>query len=214
MNKILEDLIKSVKRLEENNKELNKKYEVLEKKNKENKIEMNTLKIRMDIMYKGWGKTKGDLAKLKIQLVHRNDLQKVLKKGKSQRTHAVVEKFPGTAPYFKRGAGGRSKLGARKQYLHETIGHDLIKQPGERNRIMKWINNAEKKKTYPQNYTKSPATSIGSLKRNDVFMKTFKPIRETREQNSVSWKSSNIYGSSKKSHTPSGSQKSVSSKPK
>ena len=199
--------------------EILRRLDVLEKENKEiikenkqMKLEMHTIKIRMDIMYTGWGKTKSDLAKLKIQLVQRNDLQKILKDRK--RSNTVMTKFPETKPYFHKEKYGRSKLGARKQRLHETIGHDLIKQPGERNRITKWIENAEKKKTYSPDYMKSPATSIGSMKKNDVLMKTFMPIRKTREQHSASWKSSTTHGSSKKSHTPSGSQKSVSSKPK
>ena len=116
---------------------------------------------RVDRMYKGWGDTKSDLAKLKIRLVQRDDLQKVLKKGKDGRPHTVIQRFKETAPYFARGKRGVSALGSTKKRLHETVGHDLIKQPGERNRIMKWINNSTKSKQ-PINYMQSPATSIGS----------------------------------------------------
>lgn len=166
-------------------------------------------------MYKGWGETKSDLAKLKLRLVQRDDLQKVLKRGKDGRPHTVIQKFKETAPYFSRRKGGVSALGSTKKRLHETVGHDLIKQPGERNRIMKWIDNSSRSKG-PANYTRSPATSIGSLKKNEVFMKTFKPIRETREQHSASWAStpsrSTSYRDSKKSLTPASSTKSVTSR--
>lgn len=171
---------------------------------------------RVDRMYKGWGDTKSDLAKLKIRLVQRDDLQKVLKKGKDGRPRTVIQRFKETAPYFARGKRGVSALGSTKKRLHETVGHDLIKQLGERNRIMKWINNSTKSKR-PINYMKSPATSIGSLKKNEVFMKTFKPIRATREQHSASWAStpsrSISYQGSKRSLTPgSSSTQSVTSR--
>jgi hypothetical protein len=197
-------------------KDLNDRLILLERENKVMKVQLvqlakiPELERRMDRMYKGWGDTKSDLAKLKIRLVQRDDLQKVLKKEKGERPRAVIQRFPGTAPYFVRGTGGISKLGAKKKYLHETVGHDLIKQPGERNRIMKWINNSTKSKR-PDDYMRSPATSIGSLKKNEVFLKTFKPIRETREQNSVSWKSSPPR-SSTRSRTPTSSQTSVTSR--
>ena len=193
---------------------LEQRLDQLEKENKVMKVQVAKipeLERRMDRMYKGWGDTKSDLAKLKIRLVQRDDLQKVLKKEKGERPRAVMQRFPNTAPYFTRDLpGGRSKLGAKKKHLHETVGHDLIKQPGERNRIMKWINNSTKSKR-PVDYMRSPATSIGSLKKNEVFLKTFKPIRETREQNSVSWKSSPPR-SSTRSRTPTSSQKSVTSR--
>jgi hypothetical protein len=202
MNEVLQRL----DRLEKENKVM--KVQIAEIP--ELKLKILQLTGRVNRMYKGWGDTKSDLAKLKIRLVQRDDLQKVLKKEKGERPHAVIQRFPGTAPYFARGAGGISKLGAKKKHLHETVGHDLIKQPGERNRIMKWINNSTKSKR-PVDYMRSPATSIGSLKKNEVFLKTFKPIRETREQNSVSWKSSHPR-SSTRSRTPTSSQKSVTSK--
>ena len=51
--------------------EILQRLDRLEKENKEIKIEMNTLKNRINRMYKGWEDTKSDLAKLKIRLVCR-----------------------------------------------------------------------------------------------------------------------------------------------
>ena len=99
----------------------------LEEDNRKLKEEVEKLKGRMEKMYNGWAKAKSDLAKLKISLVQRNDLQKVLKN--KRRTQTVIEKHPQTKKYFDRQVyGGKSKLGMRKQKLHQTVGHDLIKQ--------------------------------------------------------------------------------------
>lgn len=202
-----------LQRLEQRLNKLEKENAQIKLENEQIKIEMQTMKIRINKMYEGWGRTKSDLAKLKIQLVQRNDLQKILKDRK--RSDTVVRHYPELKPYFKTKHGRKSALGIRKEHLHKTVGHDLIKQPGERNRIMKWITNAEKKTQSPSdrlNYIQSPATSIGSLKKNDVFMKTFEPIRKTREQHSNSWKSNTARSNSTKSRTPTSSQQSVSSK--
>lgn len=199
------------------NAKMLKIMESMEKRMVDLERQVAELTGRMDRMYKGWGDTKSDLAKLKIRLVQRDDLQKVLKEGKEARADAVQQRFKQTIPYFTRKYGGKgpSKLGETKKHLHKTVGHDLIKQPGERNRIMKWIDNSAKSKR-PDDYMRSPATSIGSLKKNEVFMKTFKPIRVTREQNSASWASgpsrSTSYRETKRSLTPASSTKSVTSR--
>ena len=161
-------------------------------KTQENDI--SNLKKGITFLRGGWATAKGDIAKLKIRLVHRDDLQSIMKKGHPERARKVQNVFPMTANYFKRPiGGGRSKLGERKNHLHKTVGHDLIKQPGERNRIIKWMNNAakgsEKKRVGDSNLT-SPVTSIGSMKHNNVLMKTFGPIRTIREKN-PQWNNNN-----------------------
>lgn len=55
---------------------LEQRLDQLEKENKVMKVQVAKipeLERRMDRMYKGWGDTKSDLAKLKIRLVQRDD---------------------------------------------------------------------------------------------------------------------------------------------
>lgn len=66
----------------------------VEEENRKMKEDIEKLKGRMEIMYNGWAKAKSDLAKLKISLVQRNDLQKVLKN--KRRTQTVIKKHPQT----------------------------------------------------------------------------------------------------------------------
>jgi hypothetical protein len=72
----------------------------LEKENKEIKIEMNTLKTRINRMYKGWGDTKSDLAKLKIRLVQRDDIQKSFETGEERAVSCCYTKVSKYGPVF------------------------------------------------------------------------------------------------------------------
>ena len=183
-SEILKQFAELNKRFERQEKEYNKRFERQEK-------EITILKERMNRMYDGWKKTKSDLAKLTIRLVQRDDLQKILKS--TNRSKAVTTSRPDLKKYFERSRGtGKSSLGQLKTHLHTTVGHNLIKQEGVENKIHKWLNNAERKKSNPSfrqtNYMRSPATSISSIARNNVTMKTFKPIRSAYKGH-PSWQS-------------------------
>lgn len=183
-SEILKQFAELNKRFERQEKEYNKRFERQEK-------EITILKERMNRMYDGWKKTKSDLAKLTIRLVQRDDLQKILKS--TNRSKVVTTSRPDLKKYFERSRGtGKSSLGQLKTHLHTTVGHNLIKQEGVENKIHKWLNNAERKKSNRSfrqtNYMRSPATSISSIARNNVTMKTFKPIRSAYKGH-PSWQS-------------------------
>ena len=108
-----------LQRLEQRLNKLEKENEQIKIENARINLEMQTMKIRINKMYEGWGRTKSDLAKLKIQLVQRNDLQKILKDRK--RSDAVVRQYPDLKPYFKTKHGRKSALGIRKEHLHKTV---------------------------------------------------------------------------------------------
>jgi hypothetical protein len=166
-------------------------------------------------MYDGWKKTKSDLAKLTIRLVQRDDLQKILKP-KTNRSKVVTTSRPDLKKYFERTHGGKSSLGHLKKHLHTTVGHNIVRQEGVENRIHKWLNNAERKKSNPSprqtNYMRSPATSISSIARDNVTMKTFKPIRSAYKSH-PSWHSNTMSTKPTSSYARSASsEKSVSSR--